>query len=351
MRFSIYLLAPVTTMVLLAGCSESSGAGKEPQPPFVKTAVVADASGSNLMLSGTVRARVETPLAFQVGGRIAKRLVDAGQTVRFGQILFELDPRDLELAVRSRQADLEAAEAALATADADLARNRQLREKNFISAQAMERAQLSWREAQSRRDAAAAVLAQTRNGLGYGRLTAMAPGVLTDVTGESGQVVAAGQPVATLAQAGAREIEVYFPEDAAPPEAGEALLADGRGVALKLRETSGAVDPQGRTRRARYTVLNGADTLVLGAVVNTRFALQEKRQGGLTVPIGAIDERGQGARVWRVKGDHVAPVPVTVLAMDGERASIRGGVTAGDRVVALGTHLLTDNMAVRELAK
>ncbi len=344
----LFLLAGLT---LLGACSESNKSDSAPHPPFVKTAVVAQPSGAVQILSGTVRARVESSLAFQVGGRIAKRLVDAGQTVRAGQVLFELDPRDLEPAVQAQGATLAAAEAALATAESDLARNQQLEQGHFISAQALERSLLARKEAQSRRDAAAAQLAQANNARGYGHLVAPAAGVLIDVTGEPGEVVAAGQGIATLAQAGEREIEVYFPEDAIPPPAGEATDANGRAVPLKLRETSGAVDPMGRTRRARYTVQQGANELVLGAVVRARFAMQGKQQGVITVPIGAIDERGNGARVWRVKDGHVMPIPVIVVAMEGEQASIRGELTPGDRLVALGTHLLTENMAVRELGK
>ncbi|MFN3432681.1 MAG: HlyD family efflux transporter periplasmic adaptor subunit, partial [Candidatus Sericytochromatia bacterium] len=62
------------------------------------------------------------------------------------------------------------------------------------------------------RDAAQARLSQVRNGRAYAQLRTPAAGIVTEVTGQAGQVVAAGQPVATLAQAGAREVEVFFPE-------------------------------------------------------------------------------------------------------------------------------------------
>lgn len=336
----------------MAGCNDTSEHKAEAAlPPYVKTAAVGGGPGSTLGLSGTVRARVESPLAFQVGGRIARRSVDAGQSVKSGQVLFELDKRDLEQAARSAEADLASASSALATAEADLARNRKLEEQNFISTQAVERAQLVRHEAQSRRDAAAARLAQARNALGYGRLQAPEAGVLIDVTGEPGQVVVAGQTVAMLAQATEREIEVHFPEGTTPPETGEIVAADGTTTPLKLRETAGAVDPLGHTRRARYTVLARRDSLVLGSVLRARFAGQPAGGADFSVPIAAIDERGQGPRVWRVKDGLAAPVPVSVLTMDGQTARIRGPLSASDRVVALGTHLLTANMKVREIGR
>ena len=352
----------LTVSLLLGGCGDAPAPrSAEALPPFVKTVAVTAGERQTLGLSGTVRARVESPLAFQVGGRISRRAVDAGQAVSAGQVLFELDRRDLAQSLSAIEADLAGAEAGLATAEAELARYRQMREQGFTSAQEVERAELSWREAQTRRDAATARVAQARNALEYGRLQAPAAGVLIDVTGEPGQVVAAGQAVATLAQTGEREVEVYFPEGVTPPGAGEALLADGAVLPLGLRETAGAVDPQGRTRRARYTVLQRQDELVLGAVLRARFAAADRADADgagtgavgidFRVPLGALDERGQGPRVWRFQEGAVPPVPVRVLALDGEYARIHGPLSAGEHIVALGTHLLHEGMAVRELGR
>lgn len=349
MRVSSSLLVPCLLFLVACGDSPEPRAATD-LPPLVRTVAIRGDGAATLGLSGTVRARVESPLAFQVGGRIARRLSDAGQPVRAGQPLFELDVRDLEQQVRAAAADRAAADAALATAEADLARHRELQARNFVSAQALERAELASHEASTRRDAASARLVQARNALDYGRLQAPAAGVLIDVTGEAGQVVAAGEPVALLAQAGEREIEVFFPEGVTPLSNGEVIAADGSTLPLRLRETAGAVDAQGRTLRARYTVLAGAQGLQLGAVLRTRFAA-DAAGSAFTVPIGALDERGQGAQVWRLREGRVEAVAVGVLGVDGETARIRGPLAVGERLVALGTHLLSPDLAVRELAR
>lgn len=360
----------LTTTLLLAACQPSSGptdAGAAP-PPWVRTAGLGvDQASTELGLSGTVRARVESPLAFQVSGRIARRLVDAGQTVKMGQTLFELDKRDLEQSVLATQADVAAADAALATTEAELARQRQLHSQQFISAQALERAQLARREAQTRREAAATRLVQAQHALGYAYLIAPQAGVLMDVVGETGQVVGTGQPVALLAQAGEREVEVHFPDGTTPPARGTALTDSGTEWPLQLREVAGAVDAQSRTRRARYSVQTSvsASGPVLGTVLRTRFATvtttSHSNAGAASastiwrVPVGAIDERAQGPRVWQVQAQgqqiHVVPVPVKVLELNGDNARIQTELPAQARVVALGTHLLTPNMLVRELPR
>lgn len=338
-------------VLALSACDKAPLPEAEKAPPFVRTAQVGAAAKADLGLSGTVRARVESPLAFQVGGRIVRRAVDAGEQVAAGQLLFQLDTHDLEQGVRAAEADLAAAETALTTAVADLARARQLRERNYTSEQATERFELARREAQTRREAAAARLVQARNALGYARLQAPAAGVLVDVAGEPGQVVGVGQRVALLAQAGERELEVHFPAGVAPPAEGLALLDGDMSLPLVLRETAGAVEPQGRTLRARYTVQGARNELVLGAVLRARFHVEQQAEGGFVVPLAALNERGEGARVWRVRDGIVEAVPVDVQRIDGELAQVRGALATGDSVVALGTHLLTEGMKVRELAR
>jgi hypothetical protein len=67
------------------------------------------------------------------------------------------------------------------------------------------------------------------------------------------------------------------------------------------------------------------------------------------VPIGAVDERGQGPQLWQLDEGQVRPVTVAVLRLGLETATIRAPLAAGTHVVALGTHLLHAGMAVREL--
>lgn len=334
-------------LLLLSACRNEAPPQAESAPPWVLTASVRGNGATGLELTGTVHARHETPIAFQVGGRIATRHVDAGQHVKHGAILFRLDPRDLEQAVQAARAEHAAALASLRLAQDDAARNRSLQAQAFVSRQALDRAELVVREAQARVDAAHANLQQARHARGYATLPAAADGVAVSVSGEPGQVVAAGQPVALLAHDGVREVEVSFPEHVTPPAMAEALLADGSGLALTLRETAGAADPDSRTWRSRYRVAGNAGTLALGSVVRVRFA-SGSNEGVLSVPIGALDERADGARVWHIVDGRVQPVPVTVVGLDAETAHIRARLAPDSRIVALGTHLLEPGMAVRE---
>lgn len=264
-------------------------------------------------------------------------------------MLARLDPKDVLAQLEAAQAAVRAAEAQWRLAQNELARTERLAAQHFVGEQALDRVRTQLEAARSQLEAAQAQERQARNALGYTELRAPADGVLMEWSAEPGQVVAAGQPVATLAQKGEREVEVALPErfGRQPPPRGEAVLPDGSAVPLELREISGAADPVSRTFRARYRLLT-SEPPPLGSVVQVR--LPQPPVEGWEVPVGAIDERGAGPRVWRVREGRLEAVPVEVLAVDNATARVRGPLEAGDHVVAFGTHVLREGMRVEERA-
>ncbi|MBI5781900.1 MAG: efflux RND transporter periplasmic adaptor subunit [Rhodocyclales bacterium] len=339
----------VAACVFLAACDRQDEVPPQERPVVVRTAMVRAADPVPLVLSGTVQARYESPLAFQVGGRIVARLVDAGATVRAGQALVRLDPKDVLAQFEAAQAAVRAAQAQWRLAQNELARTERLAAQRFVGEQALDRARTQLEAARSELEAAQAQERQARHALEYAELRAPADGVLVEWSAEPGQVVAAGQPVAMLAQKGEREVEVALPErfGRQPPPRGEALLPDGSAVPLELREVSGAADAVSRTFRARYRLL-ATEPPPLGSVVQVRLPLPPVE--GWEVPVGAIDERGGGARVWRVRQGRLEAVPVDVLALENATARVRGPLEAGEHVVAFGTHVLREGMRVEERA-
>jgi RND family efflux transporter MFP subunit len=336
----------------LTACSGNEENDQTQAPiPWVKTLQVQMDNQSTLELSGTVRARFETPVAFQLNGRIATRHINAGQHVRKNQILYKLDPRDLNQTIRAAEAEHAAAQAALATASADVERDRRLVEESFISRQALERTELIEREARTRLNAAQAQLQQARNALGYANLRAEDTGILIEVSGEPNQVVTFGQPIAVLARDGEREVEVFFPEDIKPRQTGSVRLADDNLHPLELRESAGAANPISRTWRARYRITQDNHHLSLGEVVRTRFIKDISTAKTLKVPLGALDERGEGTRIWQLRDNQAHPIPTQVIALDMEHAWITADLPEGSRIIALGANQLKPGMAVQALTR
>lgn len=341
-------LVAIFAALTLVACGEDTGKNVEaPAPHWVLTTPLTPMSNQRLQLSGTVCARYETPLAFQVGGRILQRQADAGETVQPGELLFRLDPRDFDQALRIAEAELAAAEAARNTAISELARQEQLVAQNFVSAQSLARYRLAEQDASSRVDAARAGLVSARHQRGYTELRPELGGVLIEVTGEPGQVVAAGETVALLAQQGEREIEVFLPDSSPAPARGKVRWRDRAPIDIHLREVAGAADPASRTWRARYRLEQAGAPLPLGVVVQVTLRGEDGPEV-YELPLSALDERGKAPRIWTLSEGQARPVAVSIAGLRGDRVQVRTDLPAGSPVIRLGTHLLEPGLSVRE---
>lgn len=341
-------LVAILAACILAACGEDTGNPTQaPARQWVLTEPLTVVSDQRLHLSGTVRARFETPLAFQVGGRILKRRANSGEKVTPGQVLFRLDPRDFDQTLRIAEAELAAAKAARETAVSELSRQEQLVAQSFVSAQSLARYRLAEQDARSRVEAAAASLASARHQREYADLRPEQGGVLIEVSGEPGEVVAAGEPVAVLAQQGEREIEVYLPDAGPAPVQGTVHWRDQAPRPIRLREVAGSADPASRTWRARYQLQDSQDSLPLGVVVQVHLQAANNLQR-FALPLSALDERGEGPRIWILRDGQAYPVPVSIAGLRGDRVLVTVDLPAGTPVIRLGTHLLEPGQAVRE---
>lgn len=180
------LLAPF--VLLVAACSNAAPPPPPAQPLAVRVAQVGAAQlADTVETAGTVALREETVLAFTSGGRIARILVNEGDSVRRGQLLATLDVTPLT-------AGLDAARAEQVRARAELKRLEPLMAKGWITRPRYEAALAA---AQS---ADAAVKAQ-RFALDTARIVASGDGVVLARPAEPGQIVAEGMPVLIVGKA------------------------------------------------------------------------------------------------------------------------------------------------------
>jgi RND family efflux transporter MFP subunit len=354
-RFLVPFFLGVVPLVLV-GCTKPAPADPRTEAPLVRIATVQAPAASARSFSGTVAARVQSDLGFRVPGKVIGRLVDVGQSVRRGQVLMRIDPVDLKLAARGQEESVAAIRARAQQAIDDEARYRDLRGTGAISATAYDQAKAAADAARAQLRAAEAQAEVVRNATRYAELVADVDGVVMDVSAEVGQVVAAGQIVMRLAQAGRREAVVQLPETLRPAVGSTAQATifgkEGTAGAARLRQLSDAADRTTRTFEARYVLDGELASAPLGSTVTLRIAdgvSVGPDADGVQVPIAAIFDAGRGPGVWRVDGDpaKVAWKPVSVRRMDDDSARIGGELKPGDRIVALGAHLLRDGQAVR----
>jgi RND family efflux transporter MFP subunit len=225
-----------------------------------------------------------------------------------------------------------------------------------VSASAYEQLKAAADSAKAQLSAAEAQYDVARNAAGYALLVADADGVVVDTLAEPGQVVGAGQPVVRLAHAGPREAVVQLPETMRPRlgSQAQATLYGGQAAGVaRLRQLADAADRLTRTYEAKYVLDGALADAPLGATVTLRLDGAGKTgadEGGvLQVPAAAVLDAGKGSGVWTVAGD---PAKVTwrrvdVVALGDDTARVTGRLQAGERVVALGAHLLHEGDAVR----
>lgn len=338
----------------LAACGDKAKPDPRTEALLVRAAIVQGATPALRSFTGTVAARVQSDLGFRVSGKVLERLVDGGQTVKRGQPLMRMDPVDLKLAAHAQQEAVAAARArAQQTAD-DETRYRDLRGTGAISASAYDQVKAAADAAKAQLRAAEAQAELARNANRYAELVADADGVVMETLAEPGQVVSAGQAVVRLAHAGRREAVIQLPETVRPVvgSIGQATLygKEGVSVAANLRQLSDVADRQTRTFEARYVLEGEMANAPLGTTVTIQIPEGHSSvQGGLQVPIGSLFDAGKGPGVWVIEGQpaKVSWRPVAVQHLDDDGARIAGQLKQGDRIVALGAHLLREGELVR----
>lgn len=324
--------------------SPASAADPRLAPPLVQLSATVPASAQERSFTGVISARVQSNLGFRVPGKVIARLVDQGQEVRAGQPLLRLDPKDLGLAAAARENSVAAARALAVQATADEARYRELLASGWATRQRYDQAKSAKDSALAQLAAAQAQSDLSRNEAEYATLIADADGVIVETLAEPGQVVQAGQTVIRLAQAGAREATVALPETLRPaigsPATAKPFGSSQPPSPARLRQLSHAADPVSRTFEARYALEGAAAEAPLGATITLRIRSTDAADGMLA-PLGALFDNGAATGVWVYdpSTETVSFRTVQVRRLLAESAVVEG-LKPGEKVVALGAHLL-----------
>lgn len=329
----------------LAGCYAA------PPPPAaaptadvtIALATVAPADGvGSLSLTGTVRLKRETQLAFSTSGRIATIGVLEGQRVGVGQPLAALDPTGLNAATASARAEA-------ARADADRARMQSLLAKGWVTRTRMEAADAAAAAARSR-------VTQTGFDARLGRLVAPAAGVVLRRSAEPGQMVAAGTPIVTIGELGSGYVLRLAVSDVDLARLRLGQRAEVLLPALSptpMAATVGEIAARGDDRTGTFQVeLRLADRpgLRSGLIGTASLGSAAAVAGPVAVPASAV----VGARadeglvyVYRPASGTVVSRVVQLGAVGDRSVTVTGGLAPGEQVARTGVDRLRDGMKVR----
>lgn len=313
MRFG--LLAAVGLTPVLAGCS-----GEEAEGAEGPTTTAAEVARTNLRITAEATGLVEPILTVEVkskaSGEVLALHVDTGDRVTQGQLLAEVDPRDVRNGFEQATADLEVAESRVRIAEAQLARSQELLDAGVITQQEHEGKDLEYANAR-----ASLVRGQTNLELARLRLSdvtirAPADGTIILRTVEVGNVIqsasgniSGGTTLFTMANLDGMQVRTLVDETDVGQLAAE-MEATVRVEAFPDRSFTGTIEkiePQATVEQnvtmfpVIVTLDNRAGLLKPGMNAEVEVLVAE-RLGVLTVPNGAVVEPRQLAPAAQVLG-------------------------------------------------
>jgi len=340
-------------LLACAACGGSSDAAPPPVRPVRTITIERPAVAADVTFTGHVEAQDRAALSFRVGGRLSERLVGVGATVKDGQVLARLDPENELNELRSAQAALTEAEGVLRQAENHYQRQSHLLQRGVTTRADFEDSEQARIAARAQVEAAEAHVNTAETVVGFTVLRADAPGVVTAVGAEPGEVVAAGRMVVQLVRREGREAVFEVPADflrTAPSGATVvvALSSDPNVTAKgRVREVSPQADPITRTFRVRVGLSDPPAAMRLGTAVTGR--IPGEQLSALAVPASALVQRDDGTGVWLVDpaSRTVSLRKLDVISVDPATAFVTAGLATGDIVVTAGANLLRDGQTVR----
>ena len=336
--------------------------------PIVRTYTVGTAAATAAATyPGEVRGRYESQLAFQVAGKINARMVNVGDSVRAGQVLLALDPKDVNQSVEATAAQLASARASYKLAADNAARYSSLYAQGAVSEAVRDQYQTQLEAASAALRQAQAQANVSSNQLGYTQLVSDTDGVVTALNAEVGQVVAAGTPIATVVRSGEREVHISVPEGASLSVGQKAQISfwalPGVEAAGFVREIASMADPVTRTYKVCVAVpdLPAAAKLGMTATVSwapeQRAAVSGAAKGdatateptspAFTIPAQALYQVNGKTQVWVVRDNKAQLVEVKVNGYSGNEVLIEQGLRRGDKVITAGLAKLVPHQEVR----
>ena len=352
LRFRIVAAAMIAAA--LSSCDQSTPPAPQARPVRAIT-IERGAQGETVSLTGQIRAKDQTNLAFRLDGRMIERHVNVGDMVAPGEVVARLDPQIQRNALRSAQANLASVQAILTQAQLTFGRQQKLLKSGWTTRAAFDSAQQSLLTAQAQVDSAQAQVRIAQEVMGYTVLSADAAGAVTTVGAEPGEVVRAGQMVVRLAREGGRDAVFDVPEQLIrtgprDPLVEIALTDDPQVKAIgRVREVSPQADPATRTFQVKVGIIDPPEAMRLGSTITGRIKLPAPP--GVEVPASALTEADGHPAVWVVdpKALTVALRNVDVLRYDPATVVISHGLETGDIVVTAGVQTLRPSQKVRLL--
>jgi membrane fusion protein, multidrug efflux system len=333
-----------------SGAKEGRKAAKG--PPAVAVTVAAAAQESvpiRVQAIGNVEPYLTVAVKARVDGQIVAVNFREGEEVHKGDVLFRIDPRPYEAALRQAEANALRDRAARDQARSQERRYQDLLAKNFVSKEAYAQIRTNAQTAEATAKASEAALENARLNLEYCTIRSPLEGYVGKVLLQAGNLVRANDanPLVVINQVRPVYVNFALPEQrlpevrkyqAAAPLRVEVIPAERAAAHIvgHLVFIDNAVDPSTGTIRLRAQFDNNDAALWPGQFVNVSVRLYEQADA-IVIPSQAVQSGPQGQYVYVIGDDMLADVRrIDVQEIDGERAIVARGLSKGERVVTRG---------------
>ena len=357
------LIGIVGCTVWMASCKQATDAGVKPS--FAIMEVKAADKELSTSYSATIRGRQDIDIYPQVSGTIEKLCVTEGQTVRRGQLLFVIDQIPYRAALKTAVANVEAARAAMATAELTYNSNKELYTQKVVSEFSLKTAENTYLTAKAQLTQAEAQEVNARNNLSYTEVKSPSDGVVGALPYRVGALVGANLPYPLTTVSDNSDMYVYFSMtenqllaltrqygdmDEALKNMPEVELHlndnsvyDKKGV---IESISGVIDRQTGTVVARVVFPNESRLLHSGA--SGTVVVPSIYKDCIAIPQTATVRMQDKTIVYKVVDGKAVSTLITVAGInDGREYVVLSGLKAGDEIVSEGAGLVREGTQVK----
>ena len=305
-------------------------------------------------ISGSLEPEQAATVRSEVSGSVLRTFVDAGERVRRGQLLADLDDRALREGFLSSRSAVRSAESALALARRNLERTERLTQAGALPERDLENARLDVTNAEGALADARARLAAAQEQVEDTRVRAPFDGIVSERQADAGDVVQIGDALFSVVDPRRLRLEASVPaEEIGRLRQGTEVEFSVTGVDRRITGRIDRINPvvDSTTRQVRiYVAIPNLDqALIAGLFAEGRVATDTKR--AVAVPLSALDSRGNTPKVHLIKRGRVAESEVQAGVRDeaAELVEIQAGVAAGDTVLLGSAQGVTPGSRIRVL--
>ncbi len=325
----------LTVLVSACGTDGEQVSVSDNGPHGIATAVVEPVPAMReRVFDGVVEAVNQATLSAQTGGRVLALPFDVNDYVEAGEVVVRFTDVEQQSGLRRSQAQLNAAEAAAAEANAEHERIAELYQRTLVSRSQLDQITARRDAAVAQLNAARAALREAGEQVDYTVVKAPYSGILTERHVEVGEAVRPGQPLVSGLSMAQLRVQVEVPQsDMAAIRAqrkAAVLLGDGRRIEAERLVIFPFADPETHTFRIRLDLPVVESGLHPGMTAKAAFVVGAAER--LQVPPSALVRRSEIAAVYVVSDERVALRQIRIGHRYPEGIEVLAGLRAGERI-------------------